>query len=96
MKLEDHEAETVRLLGQKFTEVHKWLDEFAGTPQYGMRHRKVRHHQEGIKQAEQLFGPLGAAAAMRHICSDLSDEGWDERIDPMPKNEQEYKSMGFY
>ena len=43
-----HCAETTTILGQSFEEVHRWLDEFAGKPPYGMRHRKLRHHLAGI------------------------------------------------
>ena len=96
MRLSEHEAETMRLVGAPFTEVHQWLDEFAGTPEYGMRHRKVRHHLAGIEQARAKFGDLGAEAARQHIISDLSDEGWDERCDPLPRNEEDYKRMGLW
>ena len=81
MRLEEHEAETVRMLGSPFTEVHRWLDEFAGSLAYKMQHRKVRHHLEGVEQVRQKFGDLGAVAARQHIVSDLADEGWDERIE---------------
>jgi hypothetical protein len=39
----EHCAETTAALGEPFEEVHRWLDEFAGKPPYGMRHRKLRH-----------------------------------------------------
>lgn len=96
MRLEDHEAETIRLLGSPFTEVHRWLDEFAGTPQYRMKHRRVRHHLAGVEQARALFGDGGAVAARQHIISDLADEGWDDRIDPFPKDENDFVKMGFF
>ena len=44
------------MLGKPFEEVHRWLDEFAGKPPYGMRHRKLRHHLAGIEQARKLWG----------------------------------------
>jgi hypothetical protein len=40
---EQHCAESVALCGKPNEEVHRWLDEFAGRPPYGMRHRKKRH-----------------------------------------------------
>ena len=42
------------MLGKPFEEVHRWLDEFAGQPPYGMRHRKLRHHLAGIEQVRKL------------------------------------------
>jgi hypothetical protein len=35
----EHYAETTGVLGKPFEEVHRWLDEFAAKPPYGMRHR---------------------------------------------------------
>jgi hypothetical protein len=37
----NHRAETTAAVGHPFEEVHRWLDEFAGQPPYGMRHRKM-------------------------------------------------------
>ena len=57
---EKHSKESERLFGQPFGEVHSWLDEFQGTPEYRMRHRRVRHHEASIRQATELFGePAG-------------------------------------
>ena len=56
MRLEEHMEESIRLFGKPYEEVHRWLDEFARSEEYGMRHRKVRHHLEGLRQVEQLFG----------------------------------------
>ncbi len=39
MKLEEHEDECRQVLGKPFTEVHRFLDQFAGRPECGMRHR---------------------------------------------------------
>lgn len=76
MKLEDHCNECIEILGQPFREVHLWLDEFAknysGTERY--KHRKFRHHKEGVEEARKLFGDLGAKAAELHIKSDT--DGW--------------------
>lgn len=36
----------------------------------GPSHRKVRHHWEGVQQAEQLFGKRGRDAAVIHILRD--------------------------
>lgn len=72
MKLEDHCKECVNILGKPFREVHLWLDEFAKN--YSLdkkyKHRKFRHHKEGIEEARMLFGDDGAKAAQLHILSD--------------------------
>lgn len=95
MKLEDHEKESIKLFGKPYTKVHRWLDEFAGTKQYGMRHRKKRHHLEGLKEIEELFGKEYVEVARQHIVSDLKEEGWTES-DPFPKNEEDYIKMGLF
>ncbi len=94
-KLEDHCMESLVLFGKPYAEVHKWLDEFAGSPKCGMKHRKVRHHEAGIIKAILLFGDEAGKAARQHIISDLKMEGWTER-DPFPKNEAHYVKMGLF
>ena len=71
-----HCTETTVLLGEPFEEVHRWLDEFAGQPPHGMRHRKRRHHLAGIDQVRKLWGDQAAKAARLHIIADLKQEGW--------------------
>ena len=92
---EQHCAETVSQLGEPFAEVHRWLDEFAGQPPHGMRHRKLRHHLAGIEAVRQLWGDQAAEAARLHIVADLKQEGWREG-QPFPRDEQHYKAMGLF
>jgi len=95
MKFEDHCQECRDRLGDPFTEVHRWLDEFAGSEKYGMRHRKVRHHEEGIKRAIELFGEEAGLAARIHIIADLREEGW-KNGDHFPLNESDYVKIGLF
>ncbi|MBN2652074.1 MAG: hypothetical protein JXR63_06800 [Spirochaetales bacterium] len=95
MKFEDHCRESFELFGCEYAEVHLWLDEFAGKPGFGSRHRHVRHHLDGIAEARRLFGDGGAEAARIHIISDLKAEGWREG-DAFPRNERHYKAMGLW
>ena len=95
MKLEEHCAESIRLFGKAFEEVHRWLDEYAGSEKYGMRHRRVRHHEAGIRAAKMLFGEEAARAARQHVVSDLRGEGRKDG-DPFPRDEQDYVRMGFF
>ncbi len=76
-------------------DVHNWLDEFAGKPPHKMRHRRFRHHEEGIAEVRRLWGDEAALAARQHIEADLSQEGWKPG-DPFPKSEKDYVRMGFY
>ncbi len=92
---EQHCAESVASFGKPYDQVHRWLDEFAGRPPYGMRHRKLRHHRAGIEEVRKLWGDEAAAAARQHIISDLKMEGWTEG-QPFPRDERDYVGMGFF
>jgi hypothetical protein len=94
MKLEAHIADSLRLLGKPFEEIHRWLDEFAGTPEYGFRHRRKRHHLKGIEEVRKMFGDEAAEAACEHIKADLREEGWRDGTDRIPKDEEDYRRMG--
>ena len=94
-KFEEHCAESVRLFGKPYAELHSWLDEFAGSERYGMRHRRVRHHQAGINEAVRIFGTDVGPVARQHIISDLQEESWTER-DQFPKDEDHYIKMGLF
>ena len=93
--LEYHCQESISLFGKPYEEVHRWLDEFAGSQKYGFRHRKVRHHEAGIVEAGRLFGQEAEKAARQHIISDLKTEGWAPG-DSFPKNEEDYVRIGFF
>ncbi len=95
MKFEEHCDESQKSFGKPYKEVHIWLDEFAGKPPYGMKHRRVRHHLAGVKEIERMYGTEAAKAACQHIISDLKMEGWTES-DHFPENEKDYVRMGLF
>lgn len=95
MKFEEHCAESMVLFGAPFAEVHLWLDEFAGKPGIGMRHRRKRHHCAGVEFIRRMYGDRAAEAARRHIISDLMMEGWTEG-DHFPEDELDYVKMGLF
>jgi len=57
-----------RFLGAPYENVNRWMDEFYATA--GPKHRRFRHHWEGVREAERLFGEDGANAAIVHILRD--------------------------
>jgi len=95
MTFSEHCIESLVYFGKAYEEVHLWLDQFAGSREYGMRHRKVRHHEAGIREVIILFGEEGGEAARQHIVSDLKQEGWKEE-NHFPQDEDDYVRMGFF
>jgi hypothetical protein len=91
----EHCAESLNTFDKDFAEVHKWLDEFAGTPEYGFRHRRKRHHEAGIGLVMELFGEEAAQAARQHIVTDLKQEGWTVK-DHFLRDEADYVKMGLF
>jgi len=92
---QQHCDEARSTFGKPYAEVHHWLDEFAGKPPYGMRHRKKRHHRAGVEEVRRLWGDEAAAVARQHIITDLIMEGWRES-DPFPKDEDHYRQLGLF
>lgn len=95
MKFLEHCEQAEARFGHSYSHVHLWLDEFAGKPPYGMKHRKIRHHEAGIQEVGRLWGDLAAQVARQHIEADLAQEGWKPEM-PFPKDEVDYVRMGFY
>lgn len=91
----EHCRESLALFGDPYPALHRWLDEFQGTERYRMRHRRVRHHEAGIREAIRIFGEAAGPVARQHIVSDLREEGWTES-DPFPKEDAHYVSMGLF
>lgn len=86
MRREQHEAETLRLLGAKYTEVHAWLDEFAFKDgKFDPTHRQHRHHAEGVAQVRAMWGDAAALAAVAHIRQDMRHGGVPDHV-PIPEN----------
>jgi hypothetical protein len=57
-----------RLLGNRYEGVNLWIDELFAT--HGPRHRRFRHHAEGIIEARKKFGGEAWKAALIHILRD--------------------------
>ncbi len=61
-----------------------------------MRHRRLRHHKAGIRQAVAIFGPEAEAVARRHIMTDLQEKRVGRIQDPFPKDEADFVRIGFF
>lgn len=72
-----HEQDCKLLLGEPFSNVHRWLDEPFG--QFGAAHRKARHHRQGIEELRRKWGNRAALAATIHVLRDC--QGIPERED---------------
>jgi hypothetical protein len=92
---EEHCKRCKEILGEEFSEVHKWLDNFYGKPPYGSKHRCLRHHKDGIEEVRKLWGDRAAQAAKIHIRQDLNEEGWPDNK-PIPRNGEEYIKAGLW
>jgi len=66
--LEQHVKDCTEFLGDGYTQVNRWIDEYFAS--LGPKHRRIRHHKEGIEEARLLFGEKGALAAIVHILRD--------------------------
>lgn len=89
------------MLGDRFEQVHVWLDHYAWVPStpnrepsYDPTHRRRRHHLAGIMQVWDKWGKNAAIAAARHVLDDLYGPTCHE-INAIPSNEQDYVLKGF-
>ncbi len=72
-----HQDDCVKLLGESFPHVHRWLDE--PFEHEGAIHRRVRHHRQGIERVRSLFGHRATLAAKIHVLRDC--QGIPEKKD---------------
>lgn len=67
----EHEQHCLKMLGNPFTEVHIWLDQYFIAAR-GVAHRIVLHHRIGIELGIAVFGEQARAALKLHIQDDFS------------------------
>jgi len=73
----EHCKRSKEKFGKPWYAVHRWLDEFA--KQDLINHRRARHHKEGIKEIEKMWGREAANVAEQHIIDDMGfvpDANW--------------------
>lgn len=74
MKRSDHEASCVKYLGQPFTHVHWFMDQYFKEIEFkrwAWPHWLVLHHKPGIEKVVEQYGEEARAAAERHILDDM-------------------------
>jgi hypothetical protein len=72
-KRKTHREDCLRLLGDEYDHVHKYLDYFAAKwppPVYLEYHRKFRHNRQAVEKCKEMWGFYAERAAMIHIIRD--------------------------
>lgn len=77
MTFEEHCEECLQKLGERWPEVHRWLDAYAKETFPLDSHRLHRHHEGGVQEAYSRWGGQAAEAAKLHILSDVRPYGLD-------------------
>jgi hypothetical protein len=101
VKFEEHCQRSEDMLGDRFEQVHIWLDHYAwvpstpsSDPSYDPTHRRRRHHLNGIMHVWHKWGKTAALAATRHVLDDLYGPDYHDVYD-IPLDEQDFVLKGF-
>ncbi len=65
----EHEDICLEKFGERFEEIHRFLDQYFAD--FGIWHRRIFHHTEGIKLIVEKFGQEARKAAEQHIIDDI-------------------------
>lgn len=84
MKLEEHLGRT-RGIGR---EVHVFLDQFS--PAFGLAHRQIFHHKEGVEWICKIFGEESRWIAEKHILDDINGDTFNDPIPTKVEIEQRF------
>jgi hypothetical protein len=71
--LAEHEKQCQKLLGQPFTKIHEFLDQYNQPDEHpftSLEHRRHFHHFEGIAMVAERFGSWAIIPAAIHILED--------------------------
>ncbi len=81
MKTEEHEETSLIMFGQRYTQIHIFLDQYF--PKFRPYHRIVLHHQKGIDLVDKEFSGPARAVAEQHIMEDQGSipDDWREGFD---------------
>lgn len=82
-KFEQHCTDCHIILGKKYEDVNRWVDGLFW--KFGPRHRRMRHNMHGVREAQKLFGPDGAKAAVIHIVRDMGKVPHERDYDRVPE-----------
>lgn len=89
-----HCQDCMERLGNRWNEVHKYLDGLFDYKTMLMIHRIERHHMEGVEYCRTMWGDEAATAAQIHIQRDfnlLDVEGIT--LDMIPKDKAQCKEL---
>lgn len=70
MLIPEHERHGLSVLGNPFTEIHEWMDQYYEVVD-NVAHRVVLHHRYGIELGVSLFGESARRALELHIEDDF-------------------------
>ncbi len=73
-RIQTHNEDCFRILGQEFDEVNHFIDAYAQKyppPLFLEFHRKFRHNEYGVKKVKEKWGILAEMAAKIHIIRDV-------------------------
>ena len=76
VSVDEHCAESIKLSGKPYRELHEWMDEYQR--EFGMQHRALRHDTSWIPEVREKFGDDAIEHFMNHIL--LDNETTKERI----------------
>jgi len=70
MYITEHEEHSLKALGNKFTEIHEWMDQYYKVID-NVAHRVILHHHYGIELGVSLFGEAARKALELHVEDDF-------------------------
>ena len=72
--IKEHENDCLEILGDKFTNVHGWLDQYSEkypVNVFGDQHRQYLHNEKGLNEIKKKLGNKAFKAGGIHIIKDL-------------------------
>lgn len=91
---ETHCAEALKVFGDRYEHVHRWLDALAIVDgRLDMNHHRHRHHAGGVRQVEEQWGCRAGKVARQHIKRDEGRVYSEEEIVKIYPDAPEWKQL---
>lgn len=89
----EHVASSLRVFGQSFSFVHKFLDHYF--KEYSIAHRMLLHHKKGVDLVVAKFGEDARQPAEQHIIEDVGivPDDWKWYKEPIFLNFGDYPKI---